>query len=234
MESGARAAQPGGQALHRRGWRQGEPAPRAAPRRSGRAGGHVDRPRARTHRGDGGQARGDPGIPPGVGPRSCGAAAGALRNRSRDRHRRHRAGRPQALRAARPDRDGRFAAADRRLHPVEEARHGCGGDRLRRQSRRRGLPATPRPGERARRAARRDLVGARDEGRGTADRHESTARRLGRARERDPRGARLSRRRRAARDDRAHPRPRAGARTADRCCLVGVESARSARVGSGT
>ena len=112
-------------------------------------------------------------------------AAGARRRHGDHRpDRRPRPGRPHALRAARRDRDGRPALADRGVDHVQEARRGRAGDRARREGRRRRVHEDAR----RRAPARRGDAGARrarrPRGRLPADRHGPAARRRGRERAR--------------------------------------------------
>ena len=167
-----------------------------------RAGRDAHRPRPRPHRRHRRQARVDSGAAPGPRPRRApcgcsrefGMALGIATAADR-------AGRPPALRPARPHRDGRLAAADRRQHPVEEARHRA----PRRSSSTSRAATAPSCRSRPRRATLAEQLveianGLGHEGLGPAHRHEPAARRLGRTRGRGARGARLPRRRRAGRD----------------------------------
>ena len=133
-----RRARPQGrrQALDRR--RGGQDLARRRPdrRRLRRPVREDERPRPRAHGRHARQARVDPGLPRRAHDRRV-RRAGARRRAWRSSARPRRSSRrPDALRAARRDRDGRPALADRRVDHVEEARRRRAGDRARRQGRR--------------------------------------------------------------------------------------------------
>ena len=140
-----------------------------------------------------------PGLDLALDRRRCLRLLDATGPGDRHRHRGHRAGRPAALRAARPHGDGRFAAADHRQHPVQEARHRRRRHRLRRQDRRRRLHArAPRRGG-AGPPAGRHLGADGPQGQRPDHRHEPAAGPLGGPHRRDRRNRRLSRGPRPAR-----------------------------------
>ena len=131
----------GGQALHRRRRRQGVAGAGAAGGELRRGGADAVGARPRAHRRHPGQARVDPRLA--RQPRQRGADRRAGEGRRGDRRRRARpgAGRPQAVRAARRDRDGRVDPADRQLDHVQEDRRGNRRAGARRQDRVRRLHA---------------------------------------------------------------------------------------------
>ena len=170
------------------------------------------RPRARTHGRHARQARVDPGLPGRADDRRVRAAGARGRARDHRPDRRPRAGRQEALRAPRRDRDCGHRSADRLVDHVEEARSGRRRDRPRREGRRRRVHEDARRRPHSRRADGRSRPPKGAAGRLPAHRHGSATRvRLSETRSRC---ARRSRRSQAT----ARPTSRSSCSTPARAC----------------